>query len=166
MSPLINDLLTVRLLVAALGERVDDVWWRSQFLTTTGVSIGSRIFPRRTHVAALTSTTVAARRDHDEKTGMRSFHLFRLPSAFESQLVDAANSVSEWAIPEDVSEIVAALDELSGAVKTKFSAGPKSLGKIQELKKASSIRILASLYAESVRKSQRVYPYFEAAEDE
>ncbi|MEM7559716.1 MAG: BrxE family protein, partial [Planctomycetota bacterium] len=154
------------LLVAALGERVSEPWWKSQFLTPTGMNIGNRIFPRSTGVAALSSATVAARRDHDDKTGLRSFHLFRLPSSVEHQLVDVANELTDWSLPDEPSDIVQLLQEMSEGSDVKFSKGPKSLGKVTEINKASTPRAIASLYAASIAKNQRVYPYFEAAEDE
>jgi hypothetical protein len=165
-TSVIKELLRVRHLVASLGERVSEPWWRSEFLTPTGMSYLQRIFPRSTGVAALSSATVAARKEHDDKTGLRSFHLFRFPSNIEHQLVDAANDLTDWTLPADSSGIVELLQELSRGSDIKFSKGPKSLGKITELNKVSTACDIASLYAASVAKNQRVYPYFEAAEDE
>ena len=163
---IIDVLLRARLLVAALGERTSEPWWKSQFLTPTGMNIGQRIFPRSGGMAALASATVAARKDHDEKTGLRSFHLFRLPSVIEHQFVEVANELVDWSLPTESAAIVQLLQEMSEGSDIKFSKGPKSLGKIRELKKASTPRDLASLYAASIAKNQRVYPYFEAADDE
>jgi hypothetical protein len=129
------------------------------------MNIGQRIFPRSTGVAALSSATVAARREHDDKTGLRSFHLFRFPSNIEHQLADAANDLADWTLPAESSDIFELLLELSQGSDIKFAKGPKKLGKITEINKVSTARDIASLYAASVEKSQRVYPYFEAEED-
>ncbi|QDT02212.1 hypothetical protein K227x_05840 [Rubripirellula lacrimiformis] len=165
-NSIIDGLLKARLLVAALGERISEPWWKSQFLTPAGMNIGQRIFPRSTGVAALSSATVAARKDHDDKTGLRSFHLFRFPSSIEHQLVDVANELADWTLPTESTDIVQLLQEMSEGSDIKFSKGPKSLGKITEIQKASTPRDIASLYAASIAKNQRVYPYFEAADDE
>ena len=103
-ATLIDQLLRTRLLVAALGERVQEPWWRTQFLTTTGLRVGQRIFPRRFGAAALSTATAAACRDHDVHTGRRSFHLFRLPGQIENQLVKAANQLVNWEIPDQLHE--------------------------------------------------------------
>ena len=165
-NSIIDGLLRARLLVAALGERVSEPWWKSQFLTPTGMNIGQRIFPRSTGKAALSSATVAARKEHDDKTGLRSFHLFRFPSSIEHQLVEVANEQTDWSLPTDSAEIVRMLQEMSEGSGIKFSKGPKSLGTITEINRASTPRDIASLYAASIAKNQRVYPYFEAVDDE
>ena len=158
----IAQLLRTRLLVAALGERVSEPWWQSQFLTTTGVSYGKRLFPRGYGAAALSSVTVAASRDHDANTGKHSFHLFRMPAHIEHQLSEAARQHTDWELPTEADAIIDLLDAVEPRAATKFSAGPKTLGSVSELKNTSISGKLASLYAEAARKKKRVYPYFEA----
>lgn len=164
-SAMIAQLLRTRLLVAAIGERLQEPWWRTHFLTPTGVSYGERLFPRGYGAAALSSVTVAARRDHDANTGTHTFHLFRLPTQIEHQLAQAASQYADWDLPSGTDALVELLDGIEPKGKVKFSVGPKSVGKVSELEKHSLPGTLASLYAEAVRTTKRIYPYLEAADE-
>jgi hypothetical protein len=72
----------LRAIIAALGERASPPWWRTQFLTEIGLRTVGRIVPRTAVPAAVVSTSIAARAEHDRWIGVgRRFHLFRLPGA-------------------------------------------------------------------------------------
>src|SRR5260370_1713187 len=77
----IRNILQLRRIVAALGERTTPPWWRTQFLSEFGVRALTRVFPRTSASAALNSVLIAAREDHDKRIGIGGrHHLFRLPA--------------------------------------------------------------------------------------
>ncbi|TVS20992.1 MAG: BrxE family protein [Planctomycetaceae bacterium] len=160
---MIEDLLRIRLLVAALGERLPTPWWRSQFLTTTGIRYMDRIFPRLSLVAALISTTLAARREHDTNLGIQAYHLFRLPAHLEDQLMEFARNAALKAsvISDSTDDLMTELQRFDPDAKHPFGSGPKVLGRIGELLNPHMLGCMASMYATAAREQTRVYPYFE-----
>lgn len=165
---MIEDLLRIRLLVAALGERLPPPWWRSQFLTPTGLRYVERIFPRRPLAAALASATLAARREHDANLSIQTYHLFRLPPHLEGQF---AESVRDGALdvkdlPDSVEMLSEALERFDLGANCPTGSGPKSLGQINKLLNPDTLGWIASMYATAVREQTRAYPYFEIYGDD
>jgi len=157
----------LRLHVAALGERLSPQWWRTEFLSPTGLRFVQHLFPRTCLAAALESATVAAQRDHDANIGRRSFHLFRLPAHLERQLGDLIRSESTFAdakIPDTPAQLVEVLEALALQGTTLTGTGPRLLGSINDISKPTTINTLASLYAYAARRGERIYPYFEAVD--
>jgi len=157
----------LRLYVAALGERLSPPWWRTEFLSPTGLRYTQRLFPRIYLAAALESATVAARRDHDANIGRRSFHLFRLSAYIERQLADLIRTESAFAdstVPDTSAQLIEMLEALALPEVTLVGTGPTLVGSINDISKPTTINRLASLYAYAARKGERVYPYFEATD--
>jgi hypothetical protein len=161
-----EQLLRTRILVAAIGERLPTPWWRTEFLSTTGLRIGQRIFPRSFVRAAVTSATVAACRDHDINTGRRSFHLFRFPAHLERHLNGFADKLNNLSIPSDYESLLTELSIIQSSATVQAASGPKSLGPVEAVPHVSVPSTLASLYLDAARTGKRVYPYFEAVDDE
>src|SRR2546425_5415498 len=83
-------MILLRAVVAALGERADPPWWRTQFLTEAGLRATQRIFPRTGVAAAIKSTSAAAKAEHDRLIGIGGrYHLFRLPTSLENGVAHA-----------------------------------------------------------------------------
>lgn len=164
----IHELLRLRLLVAALGERLPKPWWRSQFLSPTGLRYMERIFPRRYVAAALESTAVAAGRDHDANVGARSYHLFRLPPHLEDRLAEAVaeGALDSDKLPEAVPELLAQVAKLGSEAELPTGTGPKSLGSVDGILKPSVLAKMAGLYARAAQDESRIYPYLEANQNE
>ena len=75
----ITSILQLRILVLSLGEAHHAGWWKSQFLSPTGISFLERIYPRSKFAAAVRSATRAALTIHDTNIGKGEvFHLFRI----------------------------------------------------------------------------------------
>src|SRR5215471_6648991 len=111
----IHALYHLRLYVAALGERLSPPWWRTEFLSPTGLRIVQRLFPRIYLAAALESATVAARRDHDANIGRRSFHLFRLSAYMERQLAELIRTEGAFAdstVPDTSAQLLEMVEAL------------------------------------------------------
>jgi hypothetical protein len=163
----IHALYHLRFYVAALGERLSPPWWRTEFLSPTGLRIVQRLFPRIYLAAALESATVAARRDHDANIGKRSFHLFRLSAHMERRLTELIRTEGAFAdstVPDTSAQLIEMLEVLALPEATLVGTGPRLVGSINDMSKPTTIKRLASLYAYAARKGERVYPYFEAVD--
>lgn len=159
------DLLQLRLLVGALGERAAPPWWRTQFMSEVGLRMGARLFPRTVMRAALESVTLAARREHDAHLGPRLFHLFRLPVAIESSLFDLLEkpdfTSGLTAPPADLPALLRTLGSSSTGAGT-LASGPQRLGPVSRLTDPEIVGEVAAAYARAAASGLRVYPYFDA----
>ena len=164
----VQELLRLRLIVAALGERLPKPWWRCQFLSPTGLRYMERVFPRQFTAAALESATVAARRDHDANVGARSYHLFRLPPHLEDQLAEtlAEGGLNAGDLRDSTEGIMAWLSQLGSEASLPSGAGPKLLGNVDAVLKPAVRTTIAGLYVKAAREETRIYPYFEATGDD
>ena len=163
----IHAICHLRLHVAALGERLTPPWWRTEFLSSTGLRYVQRLFPRIYLAAALESATVAARRDHDANIGRRSFHLFRLSAHMERQLTDlirTEGALGESIVSDTPAQLIEMLEALTLSEARLVGTGPRLVGSINDITKPTTVNRLASLYAYAARKGERVYPYFEATD--
>jgi hypothetical protein len=163
----IQAICRLRLQVAALGERLSPPWWRTEFLSPTGLRIVQRLFPRTYLATALESATVAARRDHDAHVGRRSFHLFRLPAHIERQLANLIRTdraFADSAIPDTSAQLIEVLEAVALHGVPLGGTGPRLLGASNDISKPITIDKLASLYAYAARQGERIYPYFAAVE--
>lgn len=161
-------LLKVQIYVLALGEAHNFGWWKSQFLSTVGLSYLGRLYPRSNFGAAVRSAGRAAKTVHDESIGIGNvFHLFRLPHDLERKL-DHLLAESEDELHSEFGptlnqqdKLLEELRQLSGASPTKSPVGPLRLGMAQDLRGSDGIAQLASSYLAAFRNDVKVYPYFE-----
>jgi hypothetical protein len=160
-----HDLIRLRIMVLCLGESQHANWWRSQFLSPTGLSYLAYPYPRSTFAAAVRSATQAAQLVHDEAIGRgQVFHLFRLPRAEERQMTALLQTdlvpLREAFEPifTDRSALMAALLGLAGQEPPAQVQGPVRLAFAED----RWIRQLATLYAGAFAQSQQVFPYLEA----
>lgn len=163
----VSSLLRLRCVVAVLGET--NRWWRSTFLSPTGLSFLQRIYSRTFVAAAIRSASEAARVEHDARIGQgQAVHLFRLPVALEHALGD---SLREWDYEAQAKwreQLIAPggplviLRELATGQKPYKGEGPVNCGPASQLGKAPIIALLAAQYLGGFEGGRRVYPYFEA----
>jgi hypothetical protein len=164
-------LAVLRTLVAALGERGTPPWWRTQFLTDVGLRTLGRIFPRTAIRAALESTTIVARADHDKRIGIGCrYHLFRLPTALEHVLIDATMEelfrVEATAlVKEQRDDLLCELAKVANSRAVPVAEGPIRLVPAVRLLERPVIEEMAAHYRTSIKTGRRVFPYFEEAED-
>lgn len=167
----IRKLLLLRAVTATLGERVTPSWWRTQFLTDVGLRAMTRVFPRTAVSVALSSTTIAARVDHDKRIGVGGkYHLFRLPNTIE-HAVDVA--ISEDSFHLQAAAMIAMgrdalIEELAAIAKGRVippADGSVRLGSASRILEAARIEELAAHYRASFETSRRAFPYFEELED-
>lgn len=167
---LVQQLLSIRVVVAALGEQHPAPWWRTKFLTEAGLRATSRVFPRTAVAAAINSVSEAARLDHDRKVGVgRRYHLFRLPTEWE----EAVSAILKE--PEHQSEakqllmsgrdgLLKKLELFAKGAKHTSKEGPVSIGLAGRIGTTEAISELAANYFRAFTHSQKCYPYFEGDE--
>jgi hypothetical protein len=79
-----EDFVHIRIMVLALGEAHHCNWWRSEFLSSTGISYLSRLYPRGKFSGAIHAVSRTALEMHDVAIGRGDvYHLFRLPGSIE-----------------------------------------------------------------------------------
>jgi len=164
-----HDLLQLRVLVLALGEASHAGWWKSQFLTPTGLSYLSRLYPRSSFAAAVRSAGEAARLVHDGSIGVGNvFHLFRLPLDEERRLEAALREMGADLQIElepmltQREQLLARLEQLADRPSTKPATGPQEVGKLRDWRGGKLLARMAGMYAAAFRADARVYPYFKA----
>lgn len=168
--PLAHQLLSLRAIVASLGEQPPSPWWRTQFLTDAGLRATSRIFPRTGVAAAINSACEAARLDHDKKVGVgRRYHLFRLPIDWEDGVTSMLKEPEQQAEAKQLilsgrDGLLKSLESLVQGAKRVGKEGPVSLGLAVRIGTKEAIAELAANYLRAFTNNQKCYPYFEEQE--
>ncbi|MCU0691479.1 MAG: BrxE family protein [Polyangiaceae bacterium] len=118
----------VRFLVGALGERRG--WWPSRFTDAGSRRSLDVLFPATSERAALESVVELARRDHDQRLGPHSFHVFRLPVHLQDRLAGFLASPKACLVwpPNHLEDVRKELEGLAQD-SVSASAGPFCLGK-------------------------------------
>ena len=163
-----EQLVVLRICVAALGERVAPSWWRTQFLTDAGVASMRMLFPHSGLAASVRSTWEAARDLHDSRVAkLGRFHLFRLPVAQEyavmallrdATVITEAESMLKSG-PTGMEEALASLAEPEPAGA---ADGPVLLGAATGHLSPPDVARVASRYASAFAAGTIAFPYFQA----
>jgi hypothetical protein len=168
-SESVRTLITIRTIVAAIGERAAPAWWRTQFLTEAGLRAMRRIFPRTALGGAVACVTEVARSEHDSRVGVGGrYHLFRLPRGAEEDLANALSDAAlalelDGVIKGGFEDLLAALDRLSVGTNVTPKEGPISLGDVRHLSNRRALADVAALYRGAGASATRCYPYFEGS---
>ena len=166
-----NDLSTLvrlQILVLTLGQPKHAGWWKSEFLSPTGLRYLQRIYPRDFFWAAVRSSAVAAKDTHDNAIGVKdAFHLFRLPGivANGQHSISASDCyvLERELVPilEDRSQLLTILNALAADIRLAIQVGPIRMGTEKDLAKPETIARMAYLYHSAFQRSVKTYPYFE-----
>lgn len=164
MSESVPALLELRILVLTLGEAHHAGWWKSRFLSPTGLSFLERIYPRSTFAAAVRSASRAARAVHDANIGKGTvFHLFRLPRHLEreidSELAARSNELVAHYQPliADQAALLQALEAMGDKQPVPTTKGPVKLS----LGSGELVAVMAAAYRQAFQGGTQVFPYFE-----
>jgi len=156
--------LELRTIVLALGESTHFGWWKSQFLSATGLSFLERLYPHTRFAGAVRSALLAAQDVHDANIGKgQVFHLFRLSPNTEWELDQALTEQSEGleekyrAMLGDRAGLIDALIAFSQGFSSKPAAGPLLLDVPME----QLIPTMASAYLDAFQQGKQIFPYFE-----
>lgn len=165
--PLAETIVSVRLLVGALGEKPaanGQSWWPGHFTSGPGLRSLEKIFPKSWAQAALESVVESARRTHDDRLGAladRAYHLFRLPDDVEDRVADWLRRPDvALPVPPDGRDAILQALRAYGVAET-AGAGPLCLGRESRLLQASTYHELAGTYLLAADTGATVFPYFE-----
>lgn len=162
---------TVRVLVSALGELGESPWWRTKYLSDTGLRFLERIYPRTAFAAGVRGCGIAARGVHDESIGRGEvFHLFRLPQSFENDIENELTTGLGKRLLEELQGTLGDADRLRGRLLDmaqevqKVKPGPWRLDG-GDAAKPETYGQLAGAYAAAFDRNERIFPYWEAPKE-
>ena len=169
MVKLVHDLLQLRILVLTLGESSHAGWWKSRFLTPTGLSYLSRLYPRSSFAAAVRSAGEAARLVHDTSIGVgQVFHLFRLPLDEERRL-ETTLEESGRDLEAEFAPLLTQREQLllrflhwNSEQPSRMKAGPLEVGRLRDWQAGQLIAPMAAMYSAALKGNLRVFPYIRA----
>jgi hypothetical protein len=154
---------TVRMAVALLGQARPSAWWSSSFLSPNGLAIAAYNFPRSAGYAALSATSVAAKRLHDERIGKRRcVHLFRLALADEvliQRTIQPNGSALLDSVLRGPDDALKVLEAESREVIS-VDAGPVQIGTLEDAFTEAGLSELAKHYFAAFRQEIQCLPYF------
>lgn len=158
-SELTVNIARLRTCVAFLGEKDQQNWWPSSFLSRSGEAFLNPVFPKTSILARVSGAGAAAQAAHDEHIGVGDvFHLFRLPENVEhdiSQSLIKDASILESVESED--DAYTSLQELACGESTQ-GMGPLLLDQ-SEINQAVMSH-MAAAYLSGFKNKQTVYPYY------
>ena len=162
-SSLLPRLLQLRMVVGFLGERNQFAWWPTTFFDTTSRSFLEPVFVKTTAQARYHGVVEAARRIHDERLSVGSFHLFRLPEEMEQDLFATvkweAATGSNSMVPSSRDGALQTLHSLAGSIGSTPSEGPMLVGSIEDIDKPETIMAIAGTYLKSFIDGTQAFPY-------
>lgn len=165
-----NRFMLLRALIAALGERAEPSWWRTQFLTNAGLRAAARVFPRTAVSAALRSASIAARSEHDRLVGIGGrYHLFRLPVEVEHAIDENLRGASRQTqladlLSQEADLLIGEVSRLACDQHVVASEGPIAITDSHSLRAGLAIEKCAAHYHAAFVMKQRCFPYFERRE--
>lgn len=167
MPPLMENIPTqfalLRLAVGWLGQSGQAGWWRSSFLSETGLAFGAYNFARAPRLAAFSATSAAAKRVHDDRIGKsRTFHLFRLRLEDEIRVHRAA-AEDAGALFEPLkfssAELMQFIEQTAGET-IDAPVGPVQVGALDHAFTQQALRELAKHYLSAFRQGTECFPFF------
>jgi len=161
----IEQFVTIRVLIGFLGEKNQFDWWDTAFLSKTGLRFLEVNFPRSIYPAGIHSLTEAAKQLHDSRIGKgRVFHLFRMPSGFEEKVFYQLKSMDFSYIEKVLEDKDVALKVLHDMTKDKISVteGPIHIGILKNTYSQGMIDSLTQYYYNAFSSEKKVFPYFTA----
>ena len=160
-------LLTIRVLVAFLGENDQFGWWRTRFLGAMGDRFLEFTFPRSIFTAGVMAASEAGKAFHDRRIGKGGvFHLFRLPQTLERRIHNVLLSSETPSLRAVIARKDTALDALAGFSKgMRATEGPICVGDSKLLLSGDAIPTLAALYEDAFNRATRTLPYFTVAKE-
>jgi hypothetical protein len=160
--------LRLRVLVLALGEVAVPPWWRTEYLSSAGLRILERIYPRTAFAAAIHATGAAARTVHDSSAGFgHIYHLYRLPIPREREIRTLLQTTHGTRLSEELKPALGNRDDLMDRLRTLAVEvpdeviGPWCVGKSRDLQRPEVYKRMAGAYLRSFRTGNKIFPYVE-----
>jgi hypothetical protein len=160
----------LRALVLALGESVPSPWWKTSFMSETGLRFLERLYPRSFFHAAVHAAGKAACDIHDRAVGrIGVYHLFRLPESLEAEVHAILPSQDEdfftrfrarLGKPAELLEMLMTLG--AGDAGQDAGPGPRRIGAVADLMTLPTFSRTASFYYGAFSRGKPGFPYFSA----
>jgi hypothetical protein len=161
--------LRLQALVLALGEVAIPPWWHTEYLSSTGLRILERIYPRTAFAAAIHATGAAARTVHDASTGLgHIYHLCRLPIPRERKVRTLLQTTHGARLTEELRPALGNRDELMDQLRAlavevpEEVIGPWCVGKSRDLQRPEVYKRMAGAYLRGFGTGNKIFPYVEA----
>jgi hypothetical protein len=158
------DILGLRTIVLALGEAHYFGWWKSGFLSPTGLSILERSYPHTYFAAAIHSSLLSALDVHDANIGKgQIFHLFRLSQGTERELETVLKEdehklkIRFQEAIGDQQFLLSTLEGMANGQKVGDAIGPILLKTSTE----KMVPLLSAYYLQAFQLGKHIFPYFE-----
>ena len=159
-SSFLSSSLRLRLLIGFLGERAQFGWWPTAFFDPSSRHFIEPIFARSPRLAQYHGVLEAARRLHDERLNVGSYHLFRLPEELEQDLhllvQTRQKELSHDSPPRDKQSAMTELFDIAQN-KSRDSVGPISIGRVSDI--ADHLKEIAAVYYTAFSSSSQSFPY-------
>jgi hypothetical protein len=159
--------LRLRALVLALGESSVPAWWKTQFMSETGLRFLERLYPRTSFRAAIHAAARAATDAHDRAVGrVGVYHLFRLPETLETEIYRMPPDLNRdffftlrgaLARRDELLELLTGLCDEAGADDT---PGAKRMGTNKDLMTTTGLKKTAAVYRQAFARGEPAFPYF------
>lgn len=160
--------LRLRVIVLALGEVAVPSWWRTEYLSSAGLRILERIYPRTAFAAAIHASGAAARTVHDASTGLgHIYHLYRLPIPREREIRTLLQTTYGTRFREELRPALGNRDDLMDRLRTlavkvpEGVIGPWCVGKSRDLQRPEVYKRMAGAYLRGFETGSKIYPYVE-----
>ena len=160
MSPdLTINIAKLRICVAFLGEKEQQNWWSSSFLSQSGEAFLSPVFPKTSLLSRVTGASMAAQIVHDEYIGVGDvYHLYRLPENLEQNIAQLL--IKDHTVSQIIESPESAIAYLEGLVDGNASPAVGPLLLDQNDIDQNVIDQMASAYLAGFKNSEAVYPYY------
>jgi hypothetical protein len=159
---LIQFIWDLRIVVGYLGEKSQNNWWSSSFLSPASLNFLTPVFSKTTPLAQYNGVCRAASLVHDEHIGLgKHFHLYRLPDAIERRIsTHYQEKPSEEQTPASFEEATAlSFLEQFASKQIEQNDGPVIVGEYDDKHIESLLRHAASHYFKAFTDGYRCYPY-------
>lgn len=170
VQPLPVVALRLRALVLALGECASPSWWKTEFMSETGLRFLERLCPRTFFRAAIHAAGEAACDAHDRAVGrVGVYHLFRLPESLDAEINRMPPDADQDFVtafraalgnPDKLMDLLASL--CSQTEIRDASQGARRIGTDRDLMTYSAFDATATVYHRAFKQMNPVFPYFAA----
>ncbi len=157
----LEDLLRLRLAVAALGET--NRWWPSKICQPTRFPVLRQLFPGTWRLAAFSAVSESAKIVQRDALAHRALHLFRFQTEIEQDLRRYLGDEAGMKLFDEVLASGKDPESVLGALAQKGVHGREGaveMGVATEAVIYGSVGKMAALYLAAFRNGTRCYPYF------
>ena len=158
---LINRIISLRTVIAYLGEKNQKNWWDTSFINKTAFTFLEINFPRTYYQAGVISAWEAAKRIHDERVGkVKTYHLFRLSPSVELIVTQTLKTYNFEDIISKMTDFEAAQKQLEfeSDLSVESNEGPINIA--SDIKSKSNLEKVAGYYLKAFQNNIMVFPYF------